>query len=59
VTPGQAPFTGSFKPASPLAAFRGQNADGTWVLGVSDVVPVDSGSVRAFSLLVTGFSCGP
>jgi subtilisin-like proprotein convertase family protein len=59
VTPAQAPYTGTFKPASPLAAFQGQNADGTWVLGVSDVVPIDSGSVRAFSLLVTGFSCGP
>jgi subtilisin-like proprotein convertase family protein len=55
----QAPYTGSFKPASPLAAFRGESANGTWVLNASDLVPTDTGSVRAFTLLVTGFACGP
>jgi hypothetical protein len=59
VTVPDAPFTGTFKPASPLGAFKGQNADGTWVLGVSDQVTTDVGSVRAFSLLLSGFSCGP
>jgi subtilisin-like proprotein convertase family protein len=59
VAAGQAPYTGTFKPASPLAAFNGQNANGTWVLNASDLAPIDSGSVRAFTLLVTGFACGP
>jgi subtilisin-like proprotein convertase family protein/subtilisin family serine protease len=54
-----APFTGTFRPASPLAAFNGQGGDGTWILNVSDAASVDTGSVRAFSLLVTGFTCGP
>ena len=47
------------KPASPLSAFAGQNANGTWVLNVSDNAFIDVGSVRAFSLRTRGFSCGP
>jgi subtilisin-like proprotein convertase family protein len=54
-----APWTGSFKPASPLSAFNGQNANGTWVLNVADLALIDTGSVRAFSLHTRGFSCGP
>ncbi|HEX8351480.1 MAG TPA: proprotein convertase P-domain-containing protein [Pyrinomonadaceae bacterium] len=49
-----APYTGTFTPASPLAAFRGQNPNGTWTLRVSDRVGDDTGSVRAFSLVFTG-----
>jgi subtilisin-like proprotein convertase family protein len=49
-----APYTGAFTPASPLAAFRGQNPNGTWTLRVSDRVGSDTGSVRAFSLVLTG-----
>lgn len=56
-----APFTGSFLPASALSAFDGQNPDGTWVLNVSDNAGVDTGSVRAFSLIVTlqAAACSP
>jgi hypothetical protein len=53
----QAPFTGTFKPASPLSAFAGENANGTWILNVSDSVTIDTGTVRAFSVNVSGFSC--
>jgi subtilisin-like proprotein convertase family protein len=49
-----APFTGAFKPASPLAAFSGENPNGTWVLNVSDRAGADTGSVRAFSLIISG-----
>jgi hypothetical protein len=59
ITVPQAPFTGTFRPNSPLAAFKGQNGDGTWVLSASDQVPTDVGNVRAFTLLVSGFTCGP
>jgi subtilisin-like proprotein convertase family protein len=59
VTIAQAPYSGTFKPASALAAFTGQSGDGTWTLNVSDDQLIDTGSVRAFSLLVTGFTCGP
>jgi subtilisin-like proprotein convertase family protein len=52
-----APYVGSFRPASPLSAFTGENADGTWILNVSDNVTVDTGAVRAFSLDFTGFDC--
>jgi subtilisin-like proprotein convertase family protein len=52
------PWTGSFQPASPLAAFNGQNGNGTWTLTVTDAVPLDGGNVRAFSLRFTTFGCG-
>jgi subtilisin-like proprotein convertase family protein len=55
----QAPFTGTFRPASPLAALVGQNADGTWTLNVSDRAALDTGGVRAFSLRASPFVCGP
>ena len=53
----QAPFTGPWKPASPLAAFSGDTADGTWVLHASDAAFQDTGSVRAFSLDLSWFDC--
>ena len=55
----QAPFTGTFRPASPLAALIGQNADGVWTLNVSDNALLDTGGVRAFSLRTSPFVCGP
>lgn len=55
----QAPFTGTFSPASPLSTFTSENADGTWVLNVSDNAFIDIGRVRAFSLRASGFSCAP
>jgi subtilisin-like proprotein convertase family protein len=57
VTSGDAPFTGTFKPASPLAAFVGENPNGTWHLNVSDNAFLDTGSVRAFSLAIKAFTC--
>lgn len=59
VTIEQAPFVGTFAPANPLRALAGENANGTWTLNVSDVNPLDTGNVRAFSLVTTGFSCTP
>jgi subtilisin-like proprotein convertase family protein len=57
VTIAGAPYTGTFKPASPLNAFAGESSNGTWVLNVRDNVASDTGTVRAFSVKVTGFSC--
>jgi subtilisin-like proprotein convertase family protein len=54
-----APYTGTFAPANPLGAFISENANGTWVLNVSDNADFDTGSVRNFSLKVAGFSCTP
>jgi len=53
------PWTGTFSPASPEAAFVGETATGTWMVNVSDLVATDTGTVRAISLDLTGFSCTP
>lgn len=53
------PFTGTFKPNQPLAAFNTQNPNGTWQLRVQDYDNGDSGSVRGFSLIITPRSCEP
>ncbi|MFL6125732.1 S8 family serine peptidase [Actinophytocola sp.] len=55
VTSGQAPFTGTWKPISPLDALRGAPADGTWKFFVRDTAGVDTGSVRAVSLHLYGY----
>jgi subtilisin-like proprotein convertase family protein len=57
VTEDDAPFTGSFSPANPLKAFQGDSANGTWTLNVSDGAFLDTGTVRNFSVKVTGFQC--
>jgi subtilisin-like proprotein convertase family protein len=51
------PYTGTFKPASPLSAFAGEDANGTWQLHLSDNATFDTGSVRAFTLAITSFVC--
>jgi len=57
ISSGDAPFTGTFRPANPLAAFNGEDPNGVWVLNVSDNAFIDSGNVRAFSLTMTGLVC--
>ncbi len=49
-----APWVGSFRPAAPLSGFDGQSGNGTWQLRVQDLAGGDLGSVRAFSLQITG-----
>ncbi|MGV6850594.1 MAG: proprotein convertase P-domain-containing protein [bacterium] len=53
---------GSYQPASPLSAFDGENADGTWVLTVVDGANQDGGSLDGWGLIFqnttdTGLSC--
>jgi subtilisin-like proprotein convertase family protein len=57
ITPAGAPYTGSFQPATPLAALIGEDPNGTWTLNVADTALLDMGSVRAFSLTLTPFVC--
>lgn len=52
-----APFSGTYRPNSPLAAFTGQPATGMWNLHAADSTFIDSGSVRAFSIYAAGFTC--
>ena len=50
-----APYTGTWKPNDPLSSLRLSPADGTWTFHVRDAVGADTGTIRAFSLHLTGF----
>lgn len=52
-----APFTGSYRPYSPLAAFIGEDRQGTWTLRAVDGHGSDTGTIRAFSLHLAGYNC--
>ncbi|WP_246258200.1 S8 family serine peptidase [Amycolatopsis anabasis] len=51
-----APFTGTWRPAQPLAALTAIPADGTWTFTAVDTALTDTGSVHAVSLHVNGFA---
>ncbi|MBP2337736.1 S8 family serine peptidase [Saccharothrix coeruleofusca] len=55
VTSNLAPFTGSWKPATPLSALLAEPADGTWTFKVVDVAASDRGSVRSVTLHAAGY----
>jgi uncharacterized repeat protein (TIGR01451 family) len=48
-----APFTGTWTPHSSLADFDGEDPNGTWTLEVQDFFSADTGSIRAFSVLIS------
>jgi subtilisin-like proprotein convertase family protein len=50
ISTGSAPFSGSFRPETPLAALDGLPIDGTWQLRISDLASVDVGTVTGFQL---------
>jgi subtilisin-like proprotein convertase family protein len=50
-------YSGTFRPATPLAAFIGQNGNGNWTLQVIDSSTPDAGIMRSFSILITTFDC--
>jgi subtilisin-like proprotein convertase family protein len=49
---GTPPFTGSFKPDSPLAQLIGKPLNGIWTLQVQDVEPADTGTLISWSMIV-------
>jgi uncharacterized repeat protein (TIGR01451 family) len=57
VVSANAPFTGTFTPASPLAALHGENGNGNWQLEAQDFFSGDTGNIRAFSLVITPAIC--
>ena len=57
VEPWDAPFVGTYRPASPLSAFDGEDPNGTWVLMVTDHWDAWNGYVRAFSVIITTHQC--
>lgn len=59
ITASGNPYTGSFTPQNPLSAFDGEATAGNWTLQVQDVASGDTGSIRAWSLIVTPRSCTP
>ena len=50
VSAGTAPFTGLFKPETPLAAFVGKPLNGNWQLKVEDLVTGNVGTLTDWSL---------
>jgi len=56
ITAGVAPFAGSFRPETPLAAFNGKSgaaANGTWTLRIVDDLAGDIGTLQCWSLTIT------
>ncbi len=58
---GSAPFTGSYRPDSPLAAVEGLNSAGAWRLIVADGANNNVGSLQSWQLNFTTSTpvCGP
>ncbi|MGH9842046.1 MAG: putative Ig domain-containing protein, partial [Blastocatellia bacterium] len=50
ITSGAAPFTGTFKPESPLAALNGKPVAGIWKLRITDGISGDSGTFGCWQL---------
>lgn len=48
-----APFTGSFRPESPLEAVNRDSASGLWVLTITDTAPLNSGMLISWALEFT------
>ncbi|MFO0830285.1 MAG: immunoglobulin domain-containing protein [Phycisphaerales bacterium] len=61
ITAAGNPWSGSYTPSSPLSALDGQNPNGAWILKAVDGAAVDTGNIRAFSLIITNTSasCTP
>jgi hypothetical protein len=47
---GSAPFTGKFKPSSPLSAFINMGVSGTWILQIQDVVSGNTGLIKSWCI---------
>lgn len=59
ITAGIAPFTGRYKPESPLSVFDDQEAAGTWKLNVKDGASNDIGQVNSVELMILEGGCEP
>lgn len=53
ISTGAAPFTGSFRPESPLSALNGQNAFGDWIFRVNDNAASDTGRVMNYVITLS------
>jgi len=50
ITGGSAPFTGTFRPVSPLSALIGVPVTGTWTLQIQDADATDAGTLTGWTL---------
>lgn len=61
ITNGVAPFVGTYRPLQPLSVYNsktGTNANGAWILRISDGYPGSSGGIlHCWSLLVSPRAC--
>lgn len=55
ITSANAPYTGSWRPATPIGGLRGAPVDGTWKFTAQDLAGGDTGSIRAVSLHFNGY----
>ncbi|MFN7804166.1 MAG: proprotein convertase P-domain-containing protein, partial [Planctomycetaceae bacterium] len=55
ISAGAAPFTGRFRPETPLAGFNGISPNGTWTLVATDTVTADAGVLQNWSLRVSAY----
>jgi uncharacterized repeat protein (TIGR01451 family) len=55
-TPIGTPYSHSFQPSSPLSAFDGQDAAGTWTMTLCDSVGADVGTFNRADLFITSTS---
>ncbi len=53
ISSGTAPFTGSFRPESPLSVFNGQNPMGNWIFRVNDNAASDTGRVMNYVINIS------
>ena len=58
ISSGTPPFTGSYKPSSPLAAFNGigANPNGSWRLEIHDGALADTGVLKAWCVTVSFYT---
>lgn len=57
ITANDAPFSNRFRSINPLSRFNGEDANGTWMLHISDLSEGDTGNLRAFSLIIGTAGC--
>ncbi len=50
ISGGSPPFTGSFRPESPLSVYQGKAINGTWALKMVDNVSSDAGILETWSI---------
>ena len=53
ITSGTAPFTGFYRPETPLAVFVGMSSMGDWVLEITDDAGGDVGTLHNWSVMAT------